>query len=184
MAPHRTSPLQISQRERQATAVRLRASGLRYDEIARQLGYNSEATARSAVASVIRKLPIVAGTELREMEVIRLDALLHAVWDKALAGQGWAIDRALKIIHQKCQLLGLNAPVKTEVSGPDGAPIQHDVRARLVQYAPLIQAIVGELEGANGFEMENPSNGKIVEALPPPSDDNQTIEALPSENDI
>jgi hypothetical protein len=55
--------------------------------------------------------------ELRTMEVARLDQMLLGLWPKAIKGDTWAVDRVLKIMERRAALLGLDAPVKRELSG-------------------------------------------------------------------
>jgi hypothetical protein len=46
--------------------------------------------------------------EIFEIEMSRLDDLLAAIWDKALAGKLDAIDRVLKIMDRRAKLAGLD----------------------------------------------------------------------------
>ena len=71
--------------------------------------------------------------ELRKLELERLDKLLLGVWPQAVRGNQGSVDRALRIMERRAKLLGLDAPVKSEWSGPDGGPIEvTDARERLL----------------------------------------------------
>ena len=45
-----------------------------------------------------------------------MDALQHAVWDKALDGDLSAMDRVIKIMDRRARLLGLDAPQQVAVN--------------------------------------------------------------------
>ena len=44
---------------------------------------------------------------LRGLEGYRLDAPLASVWDKAMSGDMWAVNTAVKIFCQRVRLMGL-----------------------------------------------------------------------------
>lgn len=63
--------------------------------------------------------------DLREVENARLDRLLFVAYRQAVKdGNLAAIDRALRIMERRARLLGLDRPVRTEVTGADGAAIE------------------------------------------------------------
>ncbi|MCY0933864.1 hypothetical protein [Streptomyces sp. H34-S4] len=63
--------------------------------------------------------------ELRKLMVERLEQLFFGVYRSAIRnGDLQAADRAVRIIERSSHLLGLNRPVGTEVSGPDGGALQ------------------------------------------------------------
>lgn len=131
--------------QRDAEAVRLRADGHTYEQIAQQLGYSDRSRARRAIEAALTASLREPADELRQMELIRLDSLwleavkvLHAthvtvsngrvvmverdgepepVPDDAPVLQ--AIDRLLKIMERRSKLLGLDAPAKVEVMSLD-----------------------------------------------------------------
>ena len=43
----------------------------------------------------------------RLLEIVRLERLLNAVWEKAVSGTGTAIDRALRIIDLQARIAGV-----------------------------------------------------------------------------
>ena len=61
--------------------------------------------------------------EYREVELTRLDALQSACWDAALAGDLRAISAALRVIEQRCRLLGLEGEKATQ-EGNGGLLVQ------------------------------------------------------------
>ncbi|MFG2022354.1 hypothetical protein [Streptomyces sp. NPDC048825] len=69
--------------------------------------------------------------ELRALEADRLDRLFFVAYKKAVRDQDLAaIDRTLRVMERRARLLGLDMPARTELSGPDGGPVQvEDVTA-------------------------------------------------------
>jgi hypothetical protein len=63
--------------------------------------------------------------DLRALENQRLDKLFFVAYRQAVKdGNLAAIDRALRIMERRARLLGLDRPVRTEVTGADGAAIE------------------------------------------------------------
>ncbi|MGW4690942.1 hypothetical protein ACWEO1_00960 [Kitasatospora cineracea] len=62
---------------------------------------------------------------LRALEDARLDRLFLVAYRKAVRdGELPAIDRALRIMERRARLRGLDRPLRTEISGQDGGPIE------------------------------------------------------------
>ncbi|MEU5420365.1 hypothetical protein [Streptomyces sp. NPDC020667] len=62
--------------------------------------------------------------ELRQLMMERLECLFFPMYKLAVrSGDYWATDRAVRIIERECRLLGLDQPVRTELSGPGGTPV-------------------------------------------------------------
>lgn len=125
--------------ERWAAAVRLRASGMGYADIARQLGYANAGGAHDAVRDGLRMSLRSAGSEdLRAIEAERLDRMQKGVWKRATSSHqvldknGVAVEVGpdpeaiavlLKIMDRRAKLLGLDAPVKLQHSGNPDNPV-------------------------------------------------------------
>jgi hypothetical protein len=114
---------------------------MRYEDIAAELGYTSRARAAEAVLQGLRDTVAEPSTELRALEIERLDALWRRAWQildrpHLVAQMGrvvkyrgkpviddapvlQAIDRLLRIQERRAKLLGLDAPVEVEVSDGD-----------------------------------------------------------------
>jgi len=108
---------------RHLQALELRKAGATYQAIADQLGYAHAKGAHKAVASALKATLREPADELRELEVMRLDAALLAIWRRVQRGDDKAIDRLLGIMKRRMELLGLAAPKQHELSGPQGGPI-------------------------------------------------------------
>lgn len=144
----------ITTAERDAQAARLRAQHLTYDDIAAQLGYSSRGHAYQAVQRALIAAVREPAEELRQIELDRLDALARTCQDvlarhhvvvshgKVVAGSDGtpladdgpvmqAVDRLLKIQERRAKLLGLDTPVKADVT-------VHQVDARDAELLEMI----------------------------------------------
>ncbi len=126
---------------RDAEAAQLRADGLTYQAIADRLGMSHRDLARRAVERALAATVREPADELRQLELIRLDALwLEAVkvmtTEHVTVNQGRvveldglpikddgptlaAIDRLLKIMERRAKLVGLDSASKVEVLSVD-----------------------------------------------------------------
>ena len=93
--------------ERQARAAELVQAGQSYDDIAAELGYANRSGAWKAVQRALSSHLAESVDEPRMLEVLRLDAMQEALWDKATAGDVRAGLAVLRIIVQRVRLLGL-----------------------------------------------------------------------------
>lgn len=113
--------------ERRAQLIRLRRAGVPFDdERILSLGYSSPGAASKDMIRALKQRRDEQAAEVsvyRQQEGERLDALLEAVWDDALQGDLRAVDAALKIADRRAKLYGIDTPVRTEVSGPDGGAV-------------------------------------------------------------
>ena len=104
---------------RQKQAIQLRAHGHNIRSIATAL-HCSISTAHKLVndaAAEEREGISAAKADLVELELLRCDTYLQALAKKVQAQDVRAIDTALKVGKRRAELLGLDAPNRTEVSG-------------------------------------------------------------------
>lgn len=161
MAEPKTSPRRVNAALRRAEAMRLRIRGVRFEDIATQLGYSSRARAAEDVLKGLADTVQEPADELRTLELERLEMLwrramavmdrphLVAQMGKVIKYRGKpviddapvlaAIDRLLRIQERRAKLLGLDAPVEVEVSDGD-----IDLAAELQAY------LAGRAEAARG----------------------------------
>ncbi|MFC8008703.1 sigma-70 RNA polymerase sigma factor region 4 domain-containing protein [Streptomyces cinereoruber] len=114
-----------------------RIMGRTPNQIAEHFGV-SPGTARSDLSRAIRKarkLEVETAELYRFIQGSRLETLLRVLWPAATGmssptGQEGEIDVDLKAVEQARKIItdinvlfGLNAPVRTEISGPDGGDI-------------------------------------------------------------
>ncbi len=129
---------------RRAEAVKLRARGKTFQEIADALEIGL-ATAHLDVRTAMPEIPKDAEEHVlaeRGTATCRLDralSVVEGVLTNAPTAEGGdelalkALDRLVKIQDQRAKLLGLYSPEKRELSGPDGAPIAIDARSQLLE---------------------------------------------------
>jgi len=105
----------VSKEMNQKAALRLRARGLTYQAIGDELGVTQQ-TANRYVLEALANLRAEAGEaaqEVRELESMRLDRMLSAVWDLAEAGDIKAIETVLKLMERRAKLRGLDQPERS-----------------------------------------------------------------------
>jgi len=143
---------------RRTKLLELRRQGVRYDdERVAALGYKSPDTARKDLHRALEAHRDAEAAEVsiyRQQENERLDALLEAAWPRAtqptpvfdkernVVGEELdmrAVDTVLRLMDRRAKLNGLDMPVKTEVTGANGGPLQ------------MSQATSAELEALIGL---------------------------------
>lgn len=105
--------------------------GLNYRQMAEALGV-SIGTISSDVKIILgrwQREQIKDAGDYVQMELVRLDRALNAIWDRVLEGDLKAIETMLKIEERRARLLGLDAPIPIKVDDIDAA-IQREL-ARL-----------------------------------------------------
>lgn len=140
MPRNKAEMAEVADRRRQLVA--LRRKGVRYDDprIA-DLGYTSTSAARKDFIRALEQARDEQAAEVsvyRQEENERLDALLEAAWPRAtqpspvfdkegnVVGEQLdmrAVDTVLRLMDRRAKLNGLDAPVRTELSGPDGGAV-------------------------------------------------------------
>lgn len=118
---------QAATAKRRAQAIALKLAGMDFDTIAERLEYADPGAARKDLwrAFHANRLEERQAVEtLREVEGARIDRLQAAVWSKALKGDLKAVETVRRLIAERIRLFGLAEPVRTELSGPGGGPVQ------------------------------------------------------------
>lgn len=111
------SPGRVAVMERTIEAIEMRKRGLTWSSIAKKLGWADPTGPRKAVRIYLENQLNEGIIEMRAIENERLDALLEALWDRAVAGELDVVDRVLRIAQRRATLNGLDAPVKVDVAG-------------------------------------------------------------------
>ncbi len=93
----------------------------------------------------LRKEQLSETEDMRALERARLDDELRAIWPQVRNGNPRAIEVALKIQERMAKLYGLDAPVKSELTGKDGAPVEivdwrHEFSSRITRLAARLTA--------------------------------------------
>ena len=109
-------PAKLKTAQLEEECVRLRLAGLTHRQIAAELGVAPSSAykrVRHALDEVNKHVSEDA-EELRTLELLRLDELQSAIWERALEGDDKALRGVLSIMSRRAKLAGLDAPVKTE----------------------------------------------------------------------
>ncbi len=115
-----TAQRRIEAKERALKALELRKKGVRYEQIAQQLGYSNRGSAHKAVMrelNLLAKECLEEASKVRDLELQRLDDLFLAAWKAIANGSESAIDRALRVSESRRKLMGLDAAQKVDVNG-------------------------------------------------------------------
>ena len=110
--------------ERRVRALELRKAGGSYRQIAQQLGVDVH-TAHADVGAelaALRETAVAEATELRALELERLDGMTSGLWPRIQEGSAAAVSAGVRVSERRSRLLGLDAPVvtKSELTGSLG----------------------------------------------------------------
>ena len=90
-------------------ALKLRAAGYTYQQIAEKLGYSSKSGAHSAVMRQLQQIPAENLEQVRSLELDRLDSLQQGLWPEAFRGNTKSVEAFLKVMAHRARILGLDA---------------------------------------------------------------------------
>lgn len=135
--PLDTSPRAVEIAEMTRQALELRKAGLTYDEIAKNVGFNSPQTAHAHVAKALRELPMDGVMELRTLQIQRTHDLLKSVWRNAFNPKAMRPDdpstvqspsmhlayvrQAQSLIRDLREIMGLDQDLPSEELMAEGA---------------------------------------------------------------
>jgi hypothetical protein len=136
----------LASHDRKLQALELRKAAVSYQQIADQLGYRSASGAFNAVKAALKATLREPANELRDLEVARLDAMLLVLWRRVQSGDEKAVDRVLRIMERRARLLGLDAPRRQELSGPDGKPLAFDLSMLTDEELRILERIQAKLD--------------------------------------
>lgn len=105
--------LTIEEKKRAALALRL--GGATYEQIGKALNVDNT-TARRYVVNIMNDLKMEGAEELKRIQFMRLEHMLMLKWPEVQEKKDSAMNMALAIMDRQTRLLGLDAPVKSEVS--------------------------------------------------------------------
>lgn len=143
-----------SAKERQRQGLELRKAGATYQQIADQLGYKHASSASKAVKKALDSLVTESADDLRVIEVARLNHMMLAIWDRIQGGDLKAIDRGLRIQQRMSELMGLDAPSKSETV---------NVQTHVVTIEGDKDAYIRALQEARGELPVGVIEGEVVE---------------------
>lgn len=103
---------QLETKQKQRHALQLRTQGGTFHDIARQVGYSNGGAAYKAVHRALDKVDYEAAVELRQVQLLRLEALLQCAWrvatDDTHRHQVRAVGQVVDIIDRMNALTGLS----------------------------------------------------------------------------
>lgn len=160
-------------------ALELRIAGASYRQIATTLQI-ATSTAHDYVTGGVADLQehnLVLTGEYRQIELARLDALLLALWPKRAEPRYH--DSILRNMERRARLLGLDAPLRWEGSGPGGGPIpvagDIDLTKLSLEQLNMLEEIVAVAtlvppQPAGLLPAPSPSPSPDAETAPAPTD--------------
>ena len=144
----RQGPSKVRTAELEAECLRLRREGLTHRAIAARLGV-APATAYRRVRHALDQVnarTVEDAATLRSLEMLRLDELQNAIWQRAIDGDGKALDRVLAIMTRRTKLLGLDAPQRQETKvkiDPQDAKFRRELLVKRVLADAMNQQVDG-----------------------------------------
>ena len=104
--------------------LRLRIRGLTFDAIGKELGVTRQAACKAYRVAMDALAAETRGTatQLRELELARLDELQAGIHNAALASDPAAVQAELKIMDRRARLMGLDARQTIDIT-TDGKPL-------------------------------------------------------------
>jgi len=141
----------------------LRAAGKSYVEVAAECGYPTRQAAEQALRRFMLKADANVRDEARALYHERMEALLRSLWTAAIdpatalaeraegdpkpPTQERAVELLLRLLDQMAKADGIYAPLRAEVTGADGGPIEGRIdvmhwtpdEAFMVRYAQVLQ---------------------------------------------
>lgn len=103
---------------RAITALDLAIAGHDYEHIAAAAGYGSRGAAYKAIQRELQRRIDPRVDTLRSLHLARLARLRTVYYPKAMGGDGWSMDRVLKIDEREALLMGLDAKDKAVQMAP------------------------------------------------------------------
>jgi hypothetical protein len=123
MAARQTGKAGIERQMKVSAILTKRLSGMSLREIgAAETPAISPQAVHQMVKRVLAERVSETVEQARTLELMRLDAMLGAIWKNALSGDIACIDRCLAIMQRRARLIGLDLRPAAYIS-PDGAEV-------------------------------------------------------------
>lgn len=161
--PERGAPVKgkaEAARIREVRALELRMAGATFAAIAQSLGYSHRKSAQRAVERAMRA-EVDAIAPDREafitMHVMRTERLIRAHWTNASKGDTAATETIRRLLERQAKLLGLDKPVRFEVTDAMDAEIEGllaDMERLAAEQAKMEAEQHAEQEVSDGQEQE------------------------------
>jgi orotate phosphoribosyltransferase-like protein len=155
------SPKEVANKLKATKAIQLRAEGKTLKEIADELDIKSIQKVSHLIRDTVRDVLKGNTEEYAQLQVERYESLIRAYWQKAMVGDIGAAETVRRVMGDINNMLGLNAPKRTEITGPDGRPIEIAMTVRRLDDA--LAAIATRLQEA---QESQESQEIVVNELP------------------
>lgn len=151
-----------------ARALRLHIDGFTLRQVAEKVG-KALSTVHEGIEQEIKAItaPVAAEAkarrdEQREVEGARLEAVIRGAIGSARKGDPEAAHVVIAAVRQRAKLFGLEAPNRTELSGPNAGPVHFNLSDLSDDQLDLLASGAGALPGdAGGPEAaEGPGPGR------------------------
>lgn len=143
---------------RRAKVAKLKLGGISLRQIAQELGC-SLGTVHSDLEAVLARTVDTADEHIRmerDVSLGRCEVALRAIWPRICRGDVEAINAFVRLDQRRAKLLGLDAPTKQELSGPDGGPIPVAAQTSLEQ---KLESLEQRLTGGSTQPGGTPGSG-------------------------
>lgn len=137
----------IARAERRTQVLNMRRLGLQWVQIAPEIAERYEmprytaADAYNDAKALIDSVNVEAVQGLREEDLALLLSLQRPVYAAAMRGDLKAVRAMIDILDRRSRYLGLDAPVRHQLTGSDGGPIQLDVNDPAAIYESALAAL-------------------------------------------
>lgn len=128
--PERGAPVRgkaEAARLREVRALELRMAGATFAAIAQSLGYAHRKNAQRAVERAIAAEAAATAPDREafvQMHLMRTERLIRAHWTRAVGGDTAATETIRRLLERQAKLLGLDKPVRFEVTDAMDAEIE------------------------------------------------------------
>jgi hypothetical protein len=159
-----TSPKKIKRAERIRMIMDLRIQGHSLKAIAEAVGVNFQRV-HAIITETLRKWEQEPTEELRTLMALQIDELFVVAFERAVAGDLFAMDRCVNLLARKARLYGVDLAQSGVYTSPGGQQFEFDADG-----SPTIRVeIVGNPEVSRRTPLDAGSQTIDVSRRPPPS---------------
>ena len=133
--------------ERDSECVRMRRAQIDWHTIVEKLGYSSTGHAHDRFVAMLRQYPRDDVEALRDLEADRLEEAGNALWPDILKGNPRAAEVWNKLSERRAKLLGLDAPIRQEVTHLSDSTVDRAIKELRDQMVAEAAAAGVELSG-------------------------------------
>lgn len=155
----------ILAQEKRRKALELRKAGATYAQIAEAVGYSQPTGARKAVLKAFGEVIQEPVTELKTIQIERLNHMLMVLWPKVQAGDTVAINTSLNVMNKIDALMGTEAARQIEVKNDTAILV---VDGNKESYLAALKKMAGAGVQPDGTNAPTAVQTPTPQALPSP----------------